>query len=147
MEQLRRLFFSYISSILGIFFINHVNKMIPVIVLLVTDYKYSLEHWFDTSIKIFLFGLVVFGSITLIISFIYNMVLFFYYAFFSQFDKLIKMEVMIDENDIIRESFMEYKNGKKIPVNIKRIYINQLPPQQTVTNEQIQEQEENKDNE
>ena len=67
--------------------------------------------------------LVLIGSLTFTIGAILHMVLMFYHAFFA-YQGGRQINVTVDENYIIRDSFLELSNGKIIPINIKKIVMN-----------------------
>ena len=144
MEALKRFLFAYLYTILSIIFIGFSIKLANIVLPLLNDYKYIFDHPLKAGTMIFAAILSVTGSVTFIMITIYNIIAFMYYAFFEQMrpsDTSI-MNIVLDENNMIRDSFMEYENGKKVPVYIKRI-ISKVPP---VTS-QPEQQEETKNNE
>ena len=63
-----------------------------------------------------LFAILIYTARKLIIS----LYLTFYYGLYNE-NNMDKIEIKIDQNNIIRDSYMELSNGNKIPINISKI--------------------------
>lgn len=83
-------------------------------------YVYNIKNLFIFSVVSFIALLSVFGVISFALKALQNLFLGFYYGLFYN-PKYDNMHIKIDQDDIIRESFMELKNGEKIPIFISRI--------------------------
>ena len=89
----------------------------------VTDlskFTFTIKNGFVISLKIFIVLLLVSGTIVFTIKTIQCLFLAYYYGLFYN-PKYDNMHIKIDQDGIIRESFIELKNGEKIPVFISRI--------------------------
>lgn len=83
-------------------------------------YTYNIKNLFIFSVLSFSALLLIFMVISFTLKSLQNLFLGFYYGLFYN-PKHDKMHIKIDQDDIIRESFMELKNGERIPVFISRI--------------------------
>ena len=82
----------------------------------------------------FLCVLSIIGCIISLIGSIYNMICVFSVLFFSKKE----IHVSVDENYVIRDSFIELSNGKIIPIRIKKIVMNK-PENEESNGEAIEE--------
>lgn len=89
-----------------------------------SKYSYTIKNMIAISTLIFIILLMLFIIISFLLKSIQNLFLGFYYGLFYN-PKHDKMYIKIDQDDIIRESFMELKNGEKIPIFISRIVTHQ----------------------
>lgn len=82
----------------------------------------KLKIGFFDYLKIAFLGcidiLVISTTIAFIISAIYNIVLYQYYSLFY-YNRIIRLTV--DQNYIIRDSFVELSDGRTIPIRISKI--------------------------
>lgn len=83
-------------------------------------YSYTIKNMIVISTLVFIILLMVFIIISFALKSLQNLFLGFYYGLFYN-PKYDNMHIKIDQDDIIRESFMELKNGDKIPIFISRI--------------------------
>ena len=83
-------------------------------------YTYSIKNLFIISVLSFSALLLIFMVISFTLKSLQNLFLGFYYGLFYN-PKYDNMHIKIDQDDIIRESFMELRNGEKIPIFISRI--------------------------
>ena len=147
MERSTRTFLSsFLCTFLAILSLKCFFKLLPTVVTTVGDYTYLFEHWFKSTLLLFIFLVAVFASLSFIVGAIMNMFLFFYYTFFYTF-KFSKMEILIDQNDFIQDSFVEYKNGDRLPVEIKRMVTNLPKEPNEVVEEKVEIKEEENKNE
>lgn len=98
---------------------------IPMILNNITQYE-KIGIWFK-GFGVIKFGFILFinlffiiGSIVFAIKAIYTMWLCYYYAFVYK-NAYNSIKINVDENNVIQESYMEFKNGNKIPIEISRI--------------------------
>ena len=101
---------------------------------LIYDFTYTFKNCIIIGFVIFVLLLSIIATVTFIIKAFQHLLSFFYYGFFYNYDK---MQIKIDEENKIQESYMELKNGKIIPINISRVSI-KVPPIEE-NNETIEE--------
>lgn len=91
-----------LNKIIGVFYTNNIFKVIGI------------------CFYIFICLLVIFGSIAFFIGTIFHLIMFYYYAFFYKHNDR-EINITVDENYIIRDSFVELSNGRIIPIKIKKV--------------------------
>ena len=120
-----RIFKSLICTFGAVIYSIIISELFPNLIYLITQYE-SLRP-FDkviiTPLYIFMVLFFLLLLISLIIKAIQEIISFFYYAFFYN-NKYDKMEIKIDQNNIIKESFIQFKNGDILPITISKIVTN-----------------------
>lgn len=123
MKQIKHFLSSILYSFLSVMYFYLILKFVDVNLLLnfnnfweFPDFRHLVVYSLYLSICLFF----IFGGVCFSIKTIYHMVLFYYKTFVKSYDEQINLAV--DENNIIRKSYVEFSNGKIIPINITKIH-------------------------
>lgn len=90
---------------------------------------------FSSWIIIFFTIFVVLAAISFTIKAIWELILFFYFTIFYV-DKYDSVNLSVDQNNVIRESYVEFKNGQKVPIQISKIVYNNPQENSETTDEE-----------
>lgn len=83
-------------------------------------YQFNIKLILRLGFMLFLYIFSIIGSLALLLVVIWTLVKSFYYSFFYEI-KNSRVFMSIDESNVIQESFVELANGKKIPIDIRKI--------------------------
>lgn len=121
----RSFFVSLAATIISLFTIQ---IMIPIFLKEVNNISLGIPFYgfkaFGCWIILFLTVFCVFGSIFFILKSIIELIKFFYFSLFYTGKNYDKINLTVDQNNIIRESFVEFKNGQRLPIEINKIVYN-----------------------
>ena len=83
-------------------------------------YQFNIKLILRLGFMLFLYIFSIIGSLASLLVVIWTLVKSFYYSFFYEI-KNSRVFMSIDESNVIQESFVELANGKKIPIDIRKI--------------------------
>jgi len=117
---LYKLFIAFLCTILDVLFILNIKQF---------NYDKIINYNFDgffsilkLSLYVFLIIILSIGAIALTIKIILNIIqVFYYFLFFNE--KYEKVIVGVDAEDIIRQGYVEFKDGSTLPIEIRKIEI------------------------
>ena len=119
---MRHFILSWLYSILSLLFINlsiKFNVLDLYALLLEEDFKFAGIMDFIGSASILYCGLfILMGTLFFIGLAIYHLAMIYYYTFAY---KSRKIHTIVDENDIIQDTYLELADGKIIPIKITRL--------------------------
>ena len=122
-KQIECFFLSLLYSVLALIFIALTLRLdLSIFEPIFSPYKLNIFKLIKIGTYAFMCLFVLSGCITFVIAAIKNIILFHYFLITPNDDKTIN--VTVDENYIIRDSFLELSNGKIIPIKIKKIVMN-----------------------
>lgn len=114
------------------------------------DNKYETIGIFFTDFGVIKTTLIIFcvvffivSAICFVIKAIYNLWLFFYYQLFYN-NKYNKIQVNINEENKITDSYLEFNNGDRVPLYITKIVgntINEVKETTNTTQHEVQNEE------
>lgn len=115
-----------IISLISISFI--IEKCIQFLKKIINTYTTSGEvlkqfSIITISIFIFFFMFVSMACLCFIFKALYNLWLFFYYSLLCTYS-YSRVQINVDENNIIKDSYIEFSNGDKVPLDITKIVSN-----------------------
>lgn len=122
MDSFKNIWKVFVYIALGLLMVFLLNNILVPEMFLLENYKNKFAAY--VSIALWVFSILFFMGtlISSIIKVIYHMILYCYYTFFYG-SSYSKIHLKIDENDIIRESYVELKNKKIVPIEISRVII------------------------
>ena len=124
-------FASLVATIISLF---TMQIMIPLFLKEVNKISSSITFYgfkaFGSWLIIFFTSFCVLGSIFFILKAIIEMIKFFYYSIFYNGNQYDKINLSVDQDNIIRESYVEFKNGQKLPIDIRKIVYNPVEEKQ-----------------
>lgn len=122
-----RFFKSAAYIILGVLYTIITMKFYGTVLYLISNFdifnNFSIKDTIILSFDIFILLFFIAVCITCFIKGIQHLYILFRDSFFKKQTDFKQMNIRIDKNNIIRESYMELKNGEIIPIDIKQIIL------------------------
>ena len=133
MKSLQHICQSLLYSVIALLFIYLTMRLdLSIFEPIFSTYDINIFKLIGIGAYAFLYLFVISATIALTIASIKSMILFHSYLFNNE--KVIK--VTVDENYIIRDSFLELSNGRIIPISIRKIVMDKP---ENESNEEIRE--------
>lgn len=122
-----RFFKSAAYTILGVLYTIITMKFYGTVLHLISNFdifnNFSIKDTIILSFDVFILLFFIAVCITCFIKGIQYLYILFRDSFFKKQTDFKQMNIRIDENNVIRESYMELKNGEIIPIDIKQIIL------------------------